>query len=290
MRSGPAALPAELFASLAAALATLAVGACSRGRPLSRLGGGTPTEGSQVRASSLSVIGPLERIGGTKLGSWVGGRTVRATAISSTSLKMTPESFTGMVLASGSAGLLIGLMLPWPGPLVSPLLMLIGVRFPFLLTARARKRRLDAIDAEVPQLLDLLAAASSAGLSTPVAFRRASEAITGPLRDEIEVVLRAVDLGGRWRDELRSAADRLELVDVRRAVAVITRAETLGSSLAESTAELAATVRQARRAALTERARTVPVKMLFPLVFLVLPAFLLLTVVPVLLTTLRSIS
>jgi pilus assembly protein TadC len=49
-------------------------------------------------------------------------------------------------------------------------------------------------------------------------------------------------------------------------------------------------VRAARRLAVTERARTAPVKMLFPLVFLVLPAFLLLTVVPVLLTTLRSIS
>ena len=49
-------------------------------------------------------------------------------------------------------------------------------------------------------------------------------------------------------------------------------------------------VRASRRAAITERARTAPVKMLFPLVFLVLPAFLLLTVVPVLLTTVRSIS
>jgi tight adherence protein C len=145
------------------------------------------------------------------------------------------------------------------------------------------------VDAEVPQLLDLLAAASSAGLSAPLALKRAVEAVRGPLADELKDVLVAVDLGGRWRDELRSAADRLGLPDFRRAVAAMTRTETLGASLADSTAELAATVRHSRRAAVTERARTAPVKMLFPLVFLVLPAFLLLTVVPVLLTTLQSI-
>ena len=52
---------------------------------------------------------------------------------------------------------------------------------------------------------------------------------------------------------------------------------------------LAADVRETRRSRAAERARTAPVKMLFPLVFLILPAFLLLTVVPVLLTTVRSI-
>ncbi|MGZ4130078.1 MAG: type II secretion system F family protein, partial [Actinomycetota bacterium] len=92
-----------------------------------------------------------------------------------------------------------------------------------------------------------------------------------------------------WRDELRSLADRLELRDLARAVSTVTRSESLGSSLSDPTVELAAAVRATRRAAVTERARTAPVKMLFPLVFLVLPAFLLLTVVPVLLTTLQSI-
>ena len=100
----------------------------------------------------------------------------------------------------------------------------------------------------------------------------------------------AVDLGGRWRDELRVTADRLALPDLKRAVAALARTDTLGSSLATSMHELAERVRTSRRAAVTERARTAPVKMLFPLVFLVLPAFLLLTVVPVLLATLRSIK
>lgn len=159
-----------------------------------------------------------------------------------------------------------------------------------IIGSRRTTRRREAIDAEVPQLLDLLAAGSSAGLSAPLALRRAGSALRGPLGAEFHTVFEAVDLGARWRDELAALADRTGSADLRRAVAVLVRTETLGSSLSEATRELAASVRQARRAATSERARTAPVKMLFPLVFLVLPAFLLLTVVPVLLTTLRSIS
>jgi tight adherence protein C len=96
-------------------------------------------------------------------------------------------------------------------------------------------------------------------------------------------------LGARWRDELSAAGRRLGLPDLDRVVGVLARSEALGSSLAEEVGRLAADVREARRAASTERARAAPVKMLFPLVFLVLPAFLLLTVVPVLVATVESI-
>jgi tight adherence protein C len=156
--------------------------------------------------------------------------------------------------------------------------------------SRATRRRRAAVDAEIPQLLDLLAAGSSAGLAAPLALRRAVDGLAGPLADEVGATVRAVDLGARWRDELDRLAERIDLPDLRRTVATLNRTESLGASLAEGTAELAASVRRARRAATAERARTAPVKMLFPLVFLVLPAFLLLTVVPVLLTTVRSIG
>ena len=189
----------------------------------------------------------------------------------------------------GAVGLLIGMALPFPGIVLAPLLCALGVRVPAILEGRARRRRRAAADAQVPQLLDLLAAASSAGLSGQLALRRSAEAVGGPLAEELSGALDAIDLGGRWRDELASVADRLDLPDLRRTVAALSRTDTLGASLSDATAELAASVRSARRAAVTERARTAPVKMLFPLVFLVLPAFLLLTVVPVLLTTVQSI-
>jgi tight adherence protein C len=216
-----------------------------------------------------------------------GDRARRAVAVAG--WRIDAVAFAGLrVLAAGIAIAGASLM-PIPGPLLAPFLCFVGVRAPLFAAARAAKRRRAEIDAEIPQLLDLLAAGSSAGLAAPLALRRAADGLQGPLAHELRVSLDAVDLGSRWRDELRSLADRLQLPDLARAVSTVTRTETLGSSLSDSTVELAATVRAARRAATTERARTAPVKMLFPLVFLVLPAFLLLTVVPVLLTTLQSI-
>jgi pilus assembly protein TadC len=189
----------------------------------------------------------------------------------------------------GAVGLCVGVALPWPGIVLAPLLCIVGARVPAILQRRRGRRRRSEMDAQIPQMLDLLAAASSAGLSGQLALRRAVAALGGPLAAELGGALDAVDLGARWRDELAAAAERLELPELRRTVAALSRTETLGASLADSTAELAASVRAARRAAVTERARTAPIKMLFPLVFLVLPAFLLLTVVPVLLTTVQSI-
>jgi tight adherence protein C len=123
-----------------------------------------------------------------------------------------------------------------------------------------------------------------------MAVRIAVGPIAGPLADELAFAIRRADLGRRWRLELAAVGERLALLDLRRASAILGRSETLGSSLAGEVARLASDVREGRRALAAERARTAPVKMLFPLVFLILPAFLLLTVVPVLLSTVRSIG
>ena len=119
-------------------------------------------------------------------------------------------------------------------------------------------------------------------------FDERPRCLHGPLGEDLRRIAGAADLGARWRGELAEYAQRSS-ADLRRTVAVLERTESLGASLADATRELAASVRQARRAATLEEARTAPIKMLFPLVFLILPAFLLLTVVPVLLTTVRSI-
>jgi tight adherence protein C len=190
------------------------------------------------------------------------------------------------VVSCGAAASLCALAGAWA--LALPLIVL-AARLPDVWLSRLSARRLAAADREVPVLLDMLALATSAGLPPQGALRRAIDATEGPLADELGAVVRATDLGGRWRDELGAAARRLGLPDLDRTVGALTRAEALGSSLAEEMERLAADVREGRRAGATERARAAPVKMLFPLVFLILPAFLLLTVVPVLVATVESI-
>jgi tight adherence protein C len=189
----------------------------------------------------------------------------------------------------GAVAMIAGVIAPGPKIVTVPLAVLLALAIRRFIEARAGARRRRAMDAEIPQLLDLLAAGSAAGLSAVAGFQRSVQALRGPLGTELKASLDAVAVGARWRTELSAVTERLALPDLRRAMAVLARTETLGTSLTGATRDLAADVRNSRRAAVTERARAAPVKMLFPLVFLVLPAFLLLTVVPVLLTTVRSI-
>lgn len=273
--------PALLVGALAATSAALAVAACAHRSDrtlLEALGGGAdPGIASRIRRS-LVVVGttPLGRAIGRRasvpVGSWA------------------PEELAGAkVLGPLAAGAML-LLAPAPLPMVAPVVALLAHRVPDLLLARSARRRKGAAGGELPLFLDLLAVAVSAGLPPQLAVREAVAAVRGPLGDELRAALRAADLGGRWRDELRAAAERLSLPELVRTASVLSRSESLGSSLAGEAKRLALDVRESRRAAATERARTAPVKMLFPLVFLVLPAFLLLTVVPVLLTTVRSID
>jgi Flp pilus assembly protein TadB len=240
-------------------------------------------------ATNPSGDTPAGRVGRIELLRGARKRVALERRIRAAGWNIRPEELLGRERIAATAAVVLLLFAPAPMPLLAPLAAVGAFRVPEILLSRAERRRRARVDAELPQLLDLLAGASSAGLAAPAAFRRALGAVSGPLVEELASVVRAVDLGARWREELRRAADRISLPDLRRAVSALTRTETLGSSLSEAMSDLARDVRASRRAKASERARTAPVKMLFPLVFLVLPAFLLLTVVPVLLSTVRSI-
>jgi len=272
--------------ALASACVLVVSAIASRGDSVvsARLGAPVSAAAPTEELTLLSKVGSLRLIRRAALSEALERRRIAS------GWKLSEEQLAGSKAIAALGGFAVGLLMPGVGPLISPLLALVAFRIPDALAQRAARARLKAADFEIPQLLDLLAAGSSAGLAAQLALARACSGLRGPLADEIAASLRDVDLGRRWRDELAGLVERLDLPDMRRVVAVLARTEMLGTPLTESLTDLAADVRSARAAVASERARKAPVKMLFPLVFLVLPAFLLLTVVPVLLSTIRSIS
>lgn len=162
-------------------------------------------------------------------------------------------------------------------------------RLPDFVIARRAHRRQVRMSARVADLAEILVATTGAGLNPSLAFRRSAEVLEGPLGEELRAAVRGLDLGAPWRTVLDELAVRTGDVSIGRLVRAMGRSQRLGTSLTSALQNVAEDLRTERQARAEELARRAPVKMLFPLVFLILPSFLLLTVGPVLLATLRSL-
>ncbi|MGH2724347.1 MAG: type II secretion system F family protein [Actinomycetota bacterium] len=198
----------------------------------------------------------------------------------------------GAKVAVAAAGLVVGLTAaPGGSGAAAPVAVVLaaaGWRLPEFVLARRVAARRATISAAVPDLLDLVAVSVTAGLTPRLALDRAVEALHGPLAEELSAARREVELGASWRATLRSVAGRTGLRDLRRLASTLERSERLGTPVAGRLRDLAREVRAERRAAQEERARRAPVAMLFPLVFLILPAFVLAAVVPAVLVATRG--
>lgn len=197
------------------------------------------------------------------------------------------------LLLSG-AGLLIGAAAIGDGPVVAgaagAALAAGAYRLPDFVLARSRERRRRVLDEVVSELLDLVAVGVTAGLTPRLALERASVTIRDPLRRELAAIRHRVSLGTPWPRALEEAARSGGLPTLGRLGRTLSRSERFGAPAAPAVRRLASDVRADRRARAEERARRAPVVLLFPLVFLILPAFVLAAVVPAVLVAIRGVT
>jgi tight adherence protein C len=142
-----------------------------------------------------------------------------------------------------------------------------------------RRRAADAeLARELPVALDLLGVAVGAGCTPYLAVEVAARWSPPPMARPFTDVLRSCSLGLDFAaalDAVAAATPRLRpLADA------LLASDRLGAPVGPVLARLADEDRTALRRAAEAHARRIPVRLLFPLVFLVLPAFVLLTVVP----------
>jgi tight adherence protein C len=149
---------------------------------------------------------------------------------------------------------------------------LLGWVLPGMFVKRRAAKRLHEIDLEVPELVDLLVTTVEAGVGFAAALQLVARRVEGPLGQELRITLREQGMGLTIEDALENMRSRIDALSVRTFVQAIVQGQLLGVSIGKILRDLAVDMRKRRRQMAEERAQKVPTKMLFPLVFLIMPA------------------
>jgi tight adherence protein C len=172
-------------------------------------------------------------------------------------------------LVYSSLGTRLGLMLG---------LMAAGVGYfaPTLWLGRAIEKRKRAIQNGLPDAIDLMIVCIESGSGIDQALNRVAEELALPypeLARELELVSAETRAGKTRLEAFRNFAERTRVEDVRSLVAMLVQTDRFGTSIGQALRTHAETSRTKRRQRAEEKAAKLGVKLLFPLVFCLFPAF-----------------
>ena len=204
---------------------------------------------------------------------------LRRTLVAAGMYKTSPRTFIGYQAISFVLVALFGI---WYTRSTgqSPLIQLVGLvggayvgfRIPNVLVRQRAKRRMTQIEYELPDLIDILVVTVEAGLGFTASLQLAAERLTGPLGNELRLTLQEQRMGLGTNEALRNLLARCETPGVLAFVRSMLQGEQLGVSVGQIMRDLAQDMRLRRRQMAEERAQKAPIKILFPLVFLIFPA------------------
>ncbi len=196
-----------------------------------------------------------------------------------------PRTLLGYrVLAATMLPLLVLLLGSASGLSVVLALVMIGVGWmlPLVVVRRRARLRIDQIDRALPDLVDLLVVTVEAGLGFSGSLRVAADQFEGPLNDELRLTLQEQAMGLAMSDALLNLSRRTDTPSMRSFVRSIIQGESLGVSTGTIMRNIAVEMRKRRRSAAEEHAQKAPVKLLFPLVFLIFPTMFVVLLLPAL--------
>lgn len=147
----------------------------------------------------------------------------------------------------------------------------VGYLAPMAWLNRRAEERQRSIERQLPDIIDQITVSVEAGLGFDAAMARSAEGRTGPLADELHRVLQDVQIGVSRDDALDRLVERTEVADLRQFVVSIRQATKHGLPIGTVLHVQSLELREKRRARVEEKAGALPVKIVFPLVFCILP-------------------
>lgn len=157
---------------------------------------------------------------------------------------------------------------------------LIGWIFPRMWLKGKVKARQKLVTRALPDALDLITTCVEAGLGLDAALARVAEKSEGPFAMELSHMLRDVAMGKLRRDALTELAERIGVEELTNFVSSIIQAEQLGVGIAQVLRVQSDQMRMRRRQRAEKSAHEAPIKMIFPLVLFIFPAFLMVILGP----------
>ena len=156
----------------------------------------------------------------------------------------------------------------------------LGWKGPLIVARRREADRRRRVDLELVDALGEMVMGVEVGLTLDAVMLRYADRRATPLGDEFRHTLDLIQLGSRRAEAMVVLADRNPTGIMRLFVAVVVQNQELGTPLAAALRQQAVTARRQRRQAVEEQAAKVPLKMIFPTVFCVLPVLMVVIVGP----------
>jgi tight adherence protein C len=197
---------------------------------------------------------------------------VRAGRPAAWPMKRLLSAKVALVLVGAFLGLLFVANQPGAARLLLAIVVTLICYFvPDLLLYSRGQERQTAIGLALPDTLDQMTIAVEAGLGFEAAMARAAYNGKGPLAEELVRTLQDMQVGRSRREAYADLSNRTTVTDLRRFVRSIVQADQYGISISGVLRTQAAEMRLKRRQRAEEKAMEIPVKVLFPLMFCILP-------------------
>ncbi len=199
-----------------------------------------------------------------------------------------PASWTvERILGAKGVALLVGVLIGvlYGGftfkSLVYGLLLGAGLFFlPDLLLYNAGMRRQEATSKSLADALDMLTVCVEAGQGFDAALLQVARNVQGPISGEFARVISEIQIGKSRGEAFSAMGDRVTLPEVKNFITAIVQADRLGLPIAGVLREQTANMRLVRKQKAEEKAQKVTIKILFPLMFCILPALFIVIIGP----------
>lgn len=267
------------------------MGARERARPMTLLEAqiGHVSDSVNLRQEELSGSA-VDRIF-VPLGSWVGTHLRRLTPFDSTKRLeqlllyagsppgWDAERIAALKIVGGIGGLVValalGLVLPIAGIwriVFVAIFTFVGYLIPGAYVGNMAKSRQKAIQRQLPDVIDLLTISVEAGLGFDAALSQVVKNVPGPLAEEIARQLQEMQIGVSRSDAFRHLGDRTDVPELNAFVLSMIQADLFGVSISNVLRAQSKELRVKRRQRAEEIAQKIPVKIIFPVIFCILPS------------------